>query len=601
MSRREPSAKRPSAVNRFKIEKMSKTFIVEVSKTGRNRSIRKSSLAVKDSKYAVEKVSTKVRKKAAPPSDKEQYVFHADSDSGKSAWDEAHELMEHFFQEGKEIDFVEPETEHLLFDPKSLPKSRMAGASTFLQNWPKSSKTHDHAHPHAWHLNDEHSQLKKARELAAPYFEKGRRVKIAHFDTGYDPEHPFLPRHLNKKQGRSFVDGDEIKDATDVEKGTSMEQQWHGAATMAILAGGHVESFDGKTEFNTDFGGAPLAEIVPIRLADGVALIKTSAFAKALDYATDIGCEVVTMSMAGVPSIKWARAVNRAYEAGVTIVSAAGNSWVKGPKKFLPKCLLYPARWERVIAACGVTCNDFPYVFEANPFKRPKKQDGFGHTEYMQGNYGPSSLMKYSLAAYTPNLPWASKTGKNEKRKWFSLSGGGTSSATPQIAAAAALWIQRFRAELDSAGISGTWKQVEAVRHGLFQSAQLGDYEEAEKYFGNGCLKAADALQPKFFPKESDLVIAPKAKVFMPLLKVFFGGRRGMPTHPGMMDMYATELIQLAHHNPELQVLLTTDLTEQDVIERKNIPDMDTFLALRSALVEAGASKHLLNYMGIRV
>ena len=141
---------------------------------------------------------------------------------------------------------------------------------------------------------------------------------------------------------------------------------------------------------------------------------------------------------------------------------------------------------------------------------------------------------------------------------------------------------------------------MEAVRHGLFKSAQMGDYENAEKYFGNGCLKAADALQSKFFPKESDLEMAPKAKVFMPILKVFFGRRRGVPTHPGMMDMYAMELIQLAHHHPELQALLTTDLTDQDVMERKNIPDMDTFLALRSALVEAGASQHLLNYMGIR-
>lgn len=581
---------------------MSKTFIIEITKgKKRTKTIRKSSLSVKDSKYAVETVKSKKRKTTAKPVEKEQYVVHTDGDSGKNPWDEAHELMEHFFQQGKPIDFVEPETEHLLFDPKTLPKSRMAGSSDFLKNWPQPDEHHEHAHPHAWHLDDLHSQLRKAREIAAPYFENGiKRVKIGHFDTGYDPDHPFLPKHLNKKEGRSFVSGDNPKDATDTEQGTSLEQQWHGAATMAILAGGKVDSFDGKVKFDDDFGGAPLAEVVPIRLADSVALIKTSAFAEALDYATDIGCDVVTMSMAGIPSIKWARAVNRAYENGVTIVSAAGNSWVKGPKSFLPKCLLYPARWERVIAACGVTCNDYPYVFDANPFKKPKSQSGFSHSEYMQGNFGPSSLMGYSLAAYTPNLPWASRTGANEKTKWWSLSGGGTSSATPQIAAAAALWIQRFRKEMDEAGISGTWKQVEAVRHGLFKSAYLGGFEEAKKYFGNGCLKAADALDSKFFPKESDLIKAPEANVFMPILKVFFGGRRGMPIHPGMVDMYATELIQLAHHNPELQAILNSNMTDEDVRERKNMPDMDVFIELRSALVEAGASKHLLNYMGVR-
>lgn len=581
---------------------MAKTFLVEFSKEKKSdRNIDKSALSVKDCDYHVESFAPQKRgakSKSSATDKREEYTFHADTETGKSPWDDAHELMDHFFEKGTPIDFVEPESDHLIFDPKTLPKSRMAGSSDFLKNWPQPLEKGKHNHPHAWHLDKEHSQLKAARKKAAPYFEKNlKRVKVGHFDTGYDPNHPFLPKFLNLEEARSFISGENPKNAIDA-VGGMMEQQWHGAATMAILAGGYVDSFDGKTKFDDDFGGAPLAEIVPIRIADSVALIKTSAFAKALEYATDIGCDVVSMSMAGIPSIKWARAVNRAYESGVTIVSAAGNSWVEGPKKFLPRCLLYPARWERVIAATGVTCNDFPYVFEANPHEMPKDQTGFAHSEYMQGNYGPSSLMKYSIAGYTPNLPWAS--AQKNKSKWWSLSGGGTSSATPQVAAAAALWIQRFRKELDKAGFSGTWKQVEAVRHGLFKSASLEGFAEAEKYFGNGCLKAKDALSAKYFPKDSDLKKAVEAQVFMPILKVFFGGRRGAPVHPGKLDMYASELIQLATNNPELQELLTADLTFEDVEKRQNIPAQEIFMELRFALQDVGASEHLLQFMGLK-
>lgn len=574
---------------------MANTFIVEFEKpSGRARSVHKSDLKSLDSKYHVESFKAKKRGIKSPKLNKEQYIFHADGESGKSSWDEAHELLDHFFQQGKQIDFVEPEQEHLLFNPKELPRSRMAGSSDFLQNWPQPK----HHNSPAWHLDDDHSQLRKARDLAKAYFDKkSKRVKIGHLDTGYDANHPFLPRFLNLKEARSFVEGDKPTDATDARKGTTIEQQWHGAATLAILAGGHVDSFGKKNKFNEDFGGAPLAEIVPLRIADSVALIKTSAFAKALDYATDIGCEVVTMSMAGVPSIKWARAVNRAYENGVTIVTAAGNSWVKGPKSFLPKCLLYPARWERVIAACGVSCNHHPYVFDANPCDRPKKQTGFPHSEFMQGNYGPSNLMQYSIAAYTPNIPWASAQKSGD---WWSLSGGGTSSATPQVAAAAALWIQRFRKELEETKMAGTWKQVEAVRHALFNSADKTAFAESEKYFGNGCLKAAEALKAKYFPKGSDLKKAVEASVFIPFLKVFFGGRRKIMIYPGKEEMFATELMQLAHRRPELQELLTFDLSMKDVEKRKNLPPQELLMELRFALNEAGASSQLKQFMGLR-
>jgi hypothetical protein len=249
-----------------------------------------------------------------------------------------------------------------------------------------------------------------------------------------------------------------------------------------------------------------------------------------------------------------------------------------------------------VIAATGIACNNFPYVFDANPHMKSPEKDGLSHSEFMQGNFGPPSAMKTALAAYTPNLPWAAR---NPDGSFWALSGGGTSSATPQIAAAAALWVQRFRKELDAAGFSGTWKQAEAVRYGLFNSANknLPDYE---KFYGNGALRAADALDPKWFPKDSDLKMSEPADLFLPFLELFFGGQRGAPADALREEMYATELLQLAHTNPDLQKLLTVDVTEKDLQTGENLPDNELLWELRRAIKQSDCSEKLKQFLGLQ-
>jgi hypothetical protein len=571
---------------------MSNTFILEIPKTkGATSKSAKipSRLTVNDSTFHVESMRPKT-KGVQSKSSKDTFVLHPDSDSGKNSWDEAHEIFENLAAKGARPNYLEPEMDHLLFDPRKIVKSKMAGEQGYLHNWPQPEGTLPIKY--AWHLNDAFSQLKRAREIAEPYFQEGRAVKIAHLDTGYDPKHPCLPRKLRTDEAFCFVPGVEGKHAMDVDRGTSIEQQWHGQATLAILAGGYVEMFEKNTPFGMDFGGAPLAEVLPVRISDSVALLKTSAFAHALDYITDHGCEVLTMSMAGLPSMTWATAVNRAYEKGVTLVVAAGNSWISGAMRYLPKCVLYPGRWERVIAAAGMACNRAPYVFDANPFFNPPGHSGLGSSEYMQGNFGPASAMKTTLAAYTPNIPWAARIGKDG---FWSLSGGGTSSATPQIAAAAALWIQRFRKKLDQAGYSGTWKQVEAVRYALFNTADKS-YPEYEKYFGNGTLKASDALDEKWFPTEDKLTKSPKADLFLPLFQLFFGSRKSAAP-ANQRAMLATELLQLAHLNPELQDMLTMDISTADLRARQNLPSKEQLMNLRDAIRQTQSSRKLKEFL----
>jgi hypothetical protein len=172
--------------------------------------------------------------------------------------------------------------------------------------------------------------------------------------------------------------------------------------------------------------------------------------------------------MGGVPSRAWGDAVDKAYEAGVCICAAAGNHVGISP----PRTLVYPARYPRVIAVCGVMADGTPYA-------------GLKGATTLEGSFGPTSAMNAAIAAYTPNIPWPLFMCGTVIR----LNGEGTSSATPQVAAAVALWFEKYKDELPR-----DWRRVEAVRNALFSSAKM----KADKdHFGNGVLQANKALRVK--------------------------------------------------------------------------------------------------------
>jgi hypothetical protein len=312
----------------------------------------------------------------------------------------------------------------------------------------------------AWHLGDDFTQLGAARKAVA--FSEPR-TRIAHLDTGYYRAHATTPARVLFHLERSFVEADQERNrAEDPDRNLLLfDNSGHGTGTLGILAGKGAPAYG-----NIPIGGAPDAAVLPLRVADSVILLRTSAFAQALRYAVGQLCDVVTMSMGGLPSQAWAEAVNFAYEAGVCLCTAAGNH--VGPLP--PRVLVYPARYRRVIAVCGVMANGKPYA------------DLKGAT--LEGSFGPKAAMQSALATYTPNIPWPRFLCPAEIR----LNGEGTSAATPQVAAAAALWFERYKDELPR-----DYRRVEAVRHALFSTAKFKSAENVET-FGNGVLQARAAL-----------------------------------------------------------------------------------------------------------
>lgn len=451
---------------------------------------------------------------------------------GEHAWELAHRALSERMGVG-EADglFVEPDLIQSFYVGDEESATPLAADSGEF-------KDQDGRLPHvdgrfAWHLDDDRSELRKARLLAGGP-PPGGRIRIAHLDTGYDPDHSARPLHV--KDEHNFVVGQADHIAHDPAHGGVLKHPGHGTGTLGILAGGPYRMNANGYTFDEPLGGAPECEVVPIRVAESVVQIMTSGIAKGFEYAVSLcgdpatRVHVLSMSMGGVASKAWADAVNRAYDSGIVVVTAAGNNisarFFGVPSRFI----VYPARFRRVIAACGVMADRTPYY--GLPFKT------------MQGNFGPASKMGTAISAFTPNMPWA-HLGRPELVR---MNGAGTSSATPQVAAAAALYLHHHAARLlDPAQYPEPWMRVEAVRHALFLAAdKRADGGSSEK-LGNGVLQAAQALGVLPLVAGS-LRPTPADDAGFAFLKVLTGIGMAATPQSQMLALEATQLAQTWPH-----------------------------------------------------
>ncbi|MDA8019015.1 MAG: S8 family serine peptidase [Thermoanaerobaculia bacterium] len=380
-----------------------------------------------------------------------------------TAWDHAHaQIADQLGIDESDVIYAEPDLVHEVFlDRSEPPPGGFAAAENCVRD--EQDAEHDKAvgpDTFAWHLGDDFSQLGSAR-AAVPFSEP--RTRIAHIDTGYSRSHVSKPAHIVEALERNFVrrDGNptSAEEPIDNRRAFPIDNSGHGTGTLSILAGSFAP--DGGPVM----GAAPEAEVVPIRVANTVVHLRTSVLARAFRYVIEAECDVVTLSMGGLPTRAWAEAVDEAYEAGVCICAAAGNHVGFTP----PRTMVFPARYPRVIGVAGIMADGRPYA----------DLDGV----IIEGSFGPRSAMEAgAMAAYTPNIPWA-KFGCDDI---IDLDGQGTSSATPQVAAAAALWLEQFKT------LPRDWRRVEAVRHALFSSADKS--ADDVLHFGQGILRAQSAL-----------------------------------------------------------------------------------------------------------
>ncbi|TGQ56140.1 peptidase S8 [Mesorhizobium sp. M1C.F.Ca.ET.193.01.1.1] len=381
----------------------------------------------------------------------------------------------------------------------------------------------------AWNAGPAFSQFTDARNKVGA---KQSNITIAHLDTGFDPGHRTRPAELVTALQRNFVDGGAPNDATDhAPVGTLTSNRGHGTGTLSLLAGNKLDGTSPNWPGFTDFvGGAPLANVIPVRIADWVVRLTTGTMVQGIDYARLKGAQVLSMSMGGLTSQALVDAVNLAYDNGVVMVTAAGNNFT-----LTPRSIVFPARYNRVLAACGVMADGRAY-------------SGLS-LGTMQGNYGPPSKMATAIGAYTPNVPWA----EIDCAKVVDMDGNGTSAATPQIAAAAALWLAEHWDVVKH--YSQPWMRVEAVRHALFSAAakstpRMSAAETLQKA-GQGVLRADAALL--VMPLAENLLKKlPPARYSWGWLDLFTGGGNALsplsPTELRHREMLALELTQMAQN-----------------------------------------------------
>ncbi|MDX8447404.1 S8 family serine peptidase [Mesorhizobium captivum] len=425
----------------------------------------------------------------------------------------------------------------------------------------------------AWNAGPSFSQFAAARSKAGA---KQANIAIAHLDTGFDPGHRTVPAGLLTAKQRNFVDdGTGPDNATDhAPAGTLTSNRGHGTGTLSLLAGNKLDGTSPHWPGFTDFvGGAPQAKILPVRIADWVVRLTTGTMVQGIDYARQQGAQVLSMSMGGLTSQALVDAVNLAYDHGLVMVTAAGNNLA-----LTPRSIVYPARYNRVLAACGVMGDGRAYAGL-----------DFGT---MQGNYGPPSKMKTALGAYTPNVPWA----EIDCAKVVDMDGNGTSAATPQVAAAAALWLAEHWDVVKT--YSQPWMRIEAVRFALFKAAQkstpkMNAAETLEK-IGQGVVRAFDALAVAP-PAENLLRKLPPATYTWSWLDFLTGGN-SLAAQSSVASqrqrMLALELMQMAQ---------STAVVDQAIADPDGDPAAISAAArnryLEAALDEGNPSKPLRAFL----
>jgi len=456
-----------------------------------------------------------------------------------SPWDAAHAVARQASVElaarAGTVTFVEPD---LIQEwPTGFQRSMGLGAAG--DNFEdQDDKGHKFAFPaprvFAWHLADSFSGLASARTDARDH--KTHEVRIAHVDVGYGLQHVIFPAGFEPTLAKNVTgDGRHERDVEDLITDGVAKNPGHGTGTIGILAGGKFGfQHAGYNSFDDQIGAAPDAFVVGVRVGESVVQIRTSCVAQAIAYIADLcrsedtRVHVLSMSMGGVASQAWADAVNLAYERGVVLVTAAGNNFSTGIGGVPTTSTIYPARFERVLSACGIMGNFKPYF-------------GLG-IGTMQGNWGPERKRDTSLSAFTPNSPWA----RRSSNQIVDMDGAGTSAATPQIAGAAALYVQKHGATLfDSGKYPQPWMRVEAVRAALIESARADLPQDDMKKLGSGVLQAQAALQIAPIPV-SQLRKSPKADASFSFLHSLFGVRlaAGRAELDPMLQLEMAQLVQ---------------------------------------------------------
>lgn len=156
-------------------------------------------------------------------------------------------------------------------------------------------------------------------------------VVVAVIDTGIQLDHPDLDDKL--VSGYDFVGNDSTPD----------DGNGHGTHVAGTIA----------AETDNGVGGAgfcPECQLMPVRALNNSGSGSLADIARAITYAADNGADIINMSLGGAGSSTLQRAIDYAWDKGVFLTCAAGNSGRNSR--------YYPAGYDNCFAVASTTTSD---------------------------------------------------------------------------------------------------------------------------------------------------------------------------------------------------------------------------------------------------
>jgi subtilisin len=264
---------------------------------------------------------------------------------------------------------------------------------------------------------------------------RGAGVSVAVLDTGIDYTHEDLDDNYRGGYDFVFNDADPFDDST----------RSHGTHVAGIIAAEDNDPDKGV------IGVAPEADLYAVKVLDGGGFGLLSWIVAGIEWSVINGIDIVNMSLEGLPFESLKAACDSAYDAGVLLVAAGGNT--NGG------AVRYPAAYDSVIAVTGTDADNIKAYFSP---------------------IGP----EVELAA--PGVDILS-----------TIAGGGfnvlsgTSQAAPHVAGTAALFLASNPEDMNGDGFVN-----DEIRQKLQMTAMdLGD-PGPDDIFGYGRVDAAAAVPP---------------------------------------------------------------------------------------------------------
>jgi serine protease len=241
----------------------------------------------------------------------------------------------------------------------------------------------------------------------------GEGVIIAHPDTGYLPHKDIWP-NLRLDLGRDFVDGDD-KPIDDLDNSENQENNpGHGTATASVIISDKGPDSE-NDQVSSVTGVAYGADLIPIRISPTVLLreMLEPDLSRAIEYSTDQGAHIISISMGGLPTWGLRKAIINAQKRGIIVLASAGNGF---------NFVVWPAAHDSVIAVASSNKND----------------------EIADHSCKGSRV---DVAAPGDNVTYAKVTKGANGPTYEISSGSGTSFAVALVAGVAALWLSHWGRE----------------------------------------------------------------------------------------------------------------------------------------------------------